>query len=56
MSFKREAIDAGFTEKQAEFLASRLARNPHNHEIDQVEGLENRLDEIEETLIEAEEI
>jgi hypothetical protein len=48
MNFIQDAIDAGFTREQAEFLETRLALYPHAHEIDEVHGLVEALEELEE--------
>ena len=52
MSFIEDAISAGFTREQAEFLDECTARRPHTHSIDDIDGLEEAL---EDAGIEAEE-
>jgi hypothetical protein len=41
--FYKEAIAAGFTEKQARWLEENVAEEGHTHAIDDVEGLEEAL-------------
>jgi hypothetical protein len=43
MSFISDAIDAGFTQEQSEFLDGVMAKVGHIHSIDDVEGLEEAL-------------
>lgn len=46
--FYKDAIAAGFTSSQAKFLDDRLAKYPHEHEIEDVIGLEDALEGDEE--------
>lgn len=46
--FVNEAIEAGFTRQQAEFMSDMLAKYPHSHSVSEVEGLEELLDDMEE--------
>lgn len=46
--FVNEAIEAGFTRQQAEFMSDMLAKYPHTHSVGEVEGLEELLDDMEE--------
>lgn len=48
MNFLNDALEAGFTQAQAEFLNDRVAPYPHSHEISEVEGLDEVLEEMEE--------
>ena len=42
-TFNEMARAAGFTETQAQFMDEFLAKVPHTHEIEEVEGLEEAL-------------
>lgn len=46
--FLKDAIEAGFTEEQAEFMWRFLALEDHQHEIEDVVGLEDALQAEEE--------
>lgn len=48
MNFLNDALEAGFTQAQAEFLNDRVAPYPHSHEMSEVEGLDEVLEEMEE--------
>jgi hypothetical protein len=48
MSLYDDAIEAGFTEEQADFIAERLAVVGHKHEIEDIDGLEEELEGEEE--------
>lgn len=48
MSFILDAIEAGFTQSQAEFLDECLAKYPHSHDMTEIDGLEEALAEEEE--------
>ena len=48
MDFITAAIKAGFTESQARFMEAFLAKHPHQHEIDDIEGLSEELEGLEE--------
>ena len=43
-AFTKQAVIAGFTQAQADFLDSRLAKFPHTHEMEDIEGLEEALE------------
>jgi hypothetical protein len=45
--FMKDAIEAGFTKEQAEFMEEFLAKFPHTHSMDEVDGLDKVLDELE---------
>ena len=47
-AFQKKAIAAGFTPSQAAFLDLELAKYPHEHEIEDVIGLEDALEGDEE--------
>ena len=42
--FSKQAQKAGFTKEQADFLDTMLAKFPHMHDIDDIEGLEEALE------------
>ena len=46
--FYKEAIAAGFSPEQAKLLDQRLAKYPHEHEIEDIVGLEDALEGNEE--------
>lgn len=46
--FLEDAIEAGFSREQAEFLDERLAKYPHSHTVEEIDGLEDALEDIEE--------
>jgi hypothetical protein len=43
-AFQKKAIAAGFTPNQAAFLDLELAKFPHEHEIEDIVGLEDALE------------
>jgi hypothetical protein len=43
-AFTKQAVAAGFSQQQADFMDSMLAKFPHSHEIDEIEGLEEALE------------
>jgi hypothetical protein len=45
MSFLSDALAAGFSESQARFMDEFLAKHPHQHEIEDVDGLDEALEE-----------
>lgn len=47
MSFIDDAMEAGFSQSQAEFMDEMLAKYPHNHDMTEVDGLIQALDDIE---------
>lgn len=47
-AFTKQAVIAGFTQAQADFLDSRLAKFPHIHEMEDIEGLEEALESEDE--------
>lgn len=53
--FIDSAITCGFTEDMAEFMWKYLAKFPHTHDIDDVVGLEEALEDIEDAEEEEEE-
>ena len=44
--FRRVALSVGFNVNQAKFLDEALAKHPHSHEIEDVEGLPETLEEL----------
>jgi hypothetical protein len=46
--FKEAAKEVGFTDEQIGFMVEWLAQTNHGHNIEDVAGLEEKLDEIEE--------
>jgi hypothetical protein len=53
--FVEAAIEAGFTHEQADFLDQWLAKFPHSHDVSEIDGLEDAIEEgIEEELAEGE--
>ena len=46
--FEEAALEAGFTKDQIEFMDEWLAKYPHTHSMDEVDGLETALEEIGE--------
>ena len=44
--FIENAIEAGFSRKEAEFMDNALAKFPHSHDVSDVEGLEGALEEL----------
>ena len=46
--FIKRALAAGFPPEQADFLNSHVAKYPHVHDMDEVTGLEEALDELSE--------
>jgi len=42
--FTKQAVAAGFSQAQADFMETQLAKYPHGHEIDEIEGLEEALE------------
>jgi hypothetical protein len=53
--FEEAAREAGFTEAQIAFLDEWLAKYPHTHDMTEVEGLPEALDELGEDEEEEEE-
>ena len=47
-AFKDAAKAAGFTDQQIAFLSEFLAPTGHHHEIEEVDGLEEALGEVDE--------
>lgn len=47
-AFVKAAVAAGFSESQAEFMDEWLAGANHTHDIEDIEGLEEALGEVEE--------
>lgn len=47
-AFEKKAITAGFTPNQAAFLDAELAKYPHEHEMEDIVGLEEALETDEE--------
>ena len=45
-NFVNLATGAGFTEDQAEFMHNYMAQVHHHHDIDEVDGLEDALDDM----------
>lgn len=45
MDFLAQALAAGFSESQARFMDEFLAKHPHDHEIEDIDGLEEALEE-----------
>ena len=43
-AFKRQAMAAGFSQEQADFMDSMLAKFPHTHDMEDIEGLEEALE------------
>lgn len=43
-AFTKQAIAAGFSQAQADFMDSMLAKFPHGHDMDEIEGLEEALE------------
>ena len=43
-AFTKQAVAAGFSQQQADFMDSMLAKFPHMHEIEDIEGLEEALE------------
>jgi hypothetical protein len=43
-AFTKQATAAGFSQQQADFMDSMLAKFPHTHEIEEIEGLEEALE------------
>ena len=43
--FIQDAVDAGFTQEQAEFMWDALAQKPHTHSVDEITGLEEAIAE-----------
>ena len=43
-NFIEEAVEAGFSKEQAEFMFMNMAQSEHTHEIEDIEGLEQALD------------
>lgn len=46
--FEGAALDAGFTQKQIEFMDEFLAKYPHTHNAEDINGLEEFIEAIEE--------
>lgn len=44
-AFYDDATEAGFTPDQARFLDECLAKHPHTHDVDDIVGLEEALDD-----------
>lgn len=44
-AFTKQAIVAGFSQQQADFLDTMLAKFPHEHDMADIEGLEEALEE-----------
>ena len=51
--FYYEALRVGFTKIQAEFLDENLAKYPHSHTVEEIEGLDDYVDESVENIVEA---
>jgi hypothetical protein len=45
--FIDDAIEAGFSMEQAKFMDECIAKYPHTHDIDEIEGLEEALESVE---------
>jgi hypothetical protein len=43
--FIEAAIDAGFSESMAEFMDQWLAKYPHGHSVDEIDGIDELVDE-----------
>ncbi len=43
-AFTKQAIAAGFSQQQADFMDSMLAKFPHIHDMEDIEGLEEALE------------
>jgi len=48
--FLADAVEAGFTEDQAQFMWRYVSLDGHRHEIEDVDGLEEALEEVEEEI------
>lgn len=46
--FIESGLESGFTESQLEFMWVFLAKYPHTHSMDEIDGLEEALEEVEE--------
>ena len=46
--FQEMAKEAGFTDKQIEFLNDFVAKYPHSHSVEEIDGLEEMLEEIDD--------
>lgn len=46
--FMELGLEAGFSKEQLEFLEEHLAKYPHTHDIDDVVGLQEALEDISE--------
>jgi hypothetical protein len=46
-AFTKQAVAVGFSQDQADFLDKMLAKFPHEHDIGDVEGLHDRLEDLE---------
>ena len=46
--FQKMAKEAEFTDKQVEFLSEFVAKYPHSHSVEEIEGLEEMLEEIDD--------
>lgn len=46
--YEDNGLDSGFTEKQLQFLEDWFAKQGHTHSIDEVDGLEETLEGMEE--------
>lgn len=44
--FIKDALEAGFDIRKARFMDEYLAKHPHSHDIDDVEGLSETLEEL----------
>jgi len=47
-TFRLNAKHSGFNPAMVDFMWENLAKIPHTHEIDEVEGLQEELDELDE--------
>jgi hypothetical protein len=47
--FRADAIEAGFSDKQIEFLLENVSHPGHHHSTDQIDGLEEAVSEIVES-------
>jgi len=43
-AFTKQAVAAGFSQQQADFLDTMLAKFPHMHDMEDIEGLEEALE------------
>lgn len=53
--FIEAAMEVGFTEEQAEFMDQWLAKFPHGHDVSEIDGVDELVDEKVDEALEGEE-